>query len=88
MDALHATATEDRSVKLVAILISGLLLVGTWVFAAGRILQRIEQVEKEHQQFKVDVSNQLIMLSDGQVEVMRKLDVMIAEQRILHGRHR
>ena len=68
---------------------AGLLLVILgWVFIGGQLsgktTQRMEAIEIRQDALERMLQNQLVMLSDGLVEVSRKLDVLTAEQRILH----
>lgn len=72
---------------ITAAVTASLVLVG-WIYTSGRAsgqtAQEIKQLKQENAEIKQLFSEQLTMLSDGQVEVMRRLEVLQAEQRILH----
>jgi hypothetical protein len=64
-----------------------LVLIG-WIWsgglAQGKQIERIDAIEVKVQTLERTIAAQLMMLSDGQAEIKRQLEVIQAEQRILH----
>lgn len=76
-------------------LIAALLICATWIYSSGQLVgaTKMEIASLKQEQGTLcqtisDMRAQLVMLSDGQAETLRLIQVIQAEQRILHGRSR